>query len=218
MKHSHPYAKRWLGVIAAAGLVVSGSALPATAAPTLAPALVPAPVTTPELEPIDPQHVSNLDSLTWDDFKPVPNTNWADPALQPTVKKWTAAIVLVDYVDVPFAVTQPQESTVWGTPGPLAHDIPRADVPQFYKDLLNTPNALNKGHTLNEYWMEDTSGRYGVEIKAYGPYLMPKKSYQYHYSSYGNGGTTPRPSARRRWPATATSAPMRSPPGPRPPA
>jgi M6 family metalloprotease-like protein len=190
MSHGDSKAKRWLGVIAATGLALSTLALPAQAAQ--GPAVPPKPAlgSSPELQPIDPQQVVNLDTLTWDDFKPVPGTNWADPNLQPTIKKWKAALVLVDYVDVPFAVTQPQASTVWGTPGPLAHDIPRDDVAQFYADLLNKPNALNNGHTLNEYWMENTGGRYGVEVVAYGPYRMPKKSYQYFYSSYGNTGPT----------------------------
>lgn len=142
----------------------------------------------PGVVPVDAQDIADFNKLTWDDFKPVPNTNWADPNVAPTVKKWKAAIVLVDYSDVPFQVTQPQGSNVWGNPGPGAHDIPRDQVPQFYADFLNKPQGINNGHTINEYWMEDTGGRYGVEITAYGPYRMPKKSYQYHYSSYGNKG------------------------------
>ncbi|RIJ79111.1 peptidase M6, partial [Nakamurella silvestris] len=164
----------------------------ALTSPVALPAIHAAPVGLANgLDPVDPQTVDNLDDLDWDDFKPIPNTDWANPALQPTVKKWKAAIVLLDYPDVPFLVTQPQGSTIWGNPGPQGHDIPRAQVPQFYKDFLNTPNASNNYHTINEYWMEDTAGRYGVEMTAFGVYQMPKKSYQYFYSSYGNSGTNP---------------------------
>ncbi|RIJ78963.1 peptidase M6, partial [Nakamurella silvestris] len=166
------------------------AATPALTSPVALPSVHTAPVGLPNgLEPVDEQTVDNMDELTIADFKPIPNTDWANPALQPTVKKWKAAIVLVDYPDVPFQVTQAQGSTVWGNPGPAGHDIPRAQVPQFYKDFLNTPNAANNFHTINEYWMEDTAGRYGVDIEAFGVYQMPKKSYQYFYSSYGNTGT-----------------------------
>ena len=34
----------------------------------------------------------------------------------------------------------------------------------FYQDFLNTPGTLNRGHTIHEYWMEDSGGRYGVEL------------------------------------------------------
>ena len=177
------------GVACSLSVPGTAAAVPSSAAPVVQLA---APGGSGEIAPgvpaVDPQKVANLDDLTWNDFKPVPNTNWADPNVQPTVKRWKAVIVLVDYVDVPFQVTQPQGSNVWGNPGPAAHDIPREQVPQFYADFLNKPSALNNQHTINEYWMEDTGGRYGVEVVAYGPYRMPKKSYQYFYSSYGNKG------------------------------
>jgi len=52
-------------------------------------------------------------------------------------------------------------------------------VPKFYLDLLNTPNELNQGHTLHEYWMGDSFGKYGVDLTVFGPYKMPSLSYQY---------------------------------------
>lgn len=85
-------------------------------------------------------------------------------------------------------MTLPQGSNPFGLPGPLANSIPREQVPQFYADLLNKPNGLNRGHTLNEYWMEDTGGRYGVEVVAFGSYQVPKRSFRYHFNSHGNKG------------------------------
>lgn len=168
-------------------------AIPAQAAP--APAPTPTTVggsdVAPGIPALDAQKIDNFDDMTWDDYTEIPNTHWSDPSIQPTVKRWKAAIVLVDYPDMPFQVTQPESSNIWGNPGPAAHDLNRADVPQFYKDLLNTPSPINNYHTINEYWMEDTGGRYGVDITAFGAYQLPKKSYQYHYSSYGNGGSDP---------------------------
>ena len=51
-----------------------------------------------------------------------------------------------------------------------ASDTRASQVPQFYADFLNKPTALNNGQTLNRYWMEDSFGKYGVELVPYGPY------------------------------------------------
>ncbi|WP_414636202.1 M6 family metalloprotease domain-containing protein [Actinophytocola sp.] len=129
--------------------------------------------------PIDPQNWVNPDHMTWDDYRPVPGTNWADPSRPGSVRTFRGALVLLDYPNQPFVVTRPQNSTVFGNPSAEAHDIPRDRVAQFYKDFLNTPGTLNRGHTLHEYWMEDSAGRYGVQLTGFGPYLMPGKSHEY---------------------------------------
>ena len=59
-------------------------------------------------------------------------------------------------------------------------------MPQFYADFLNKPTALNNFQTMNRYWMENSFGRYGVELVPYGPYRMPAKSYQYHIQNFQN--------------------------------
>src|ERR1700710_2530627 len=79
--------------------------------------------------PLDPQNWSFQDNLTWSDYKPVPGPNYSDPSIQPTVKKWRVALILVDYDDRPFTITQPAGGTVFGTPTAAAHSIPRAQVP-----------------------------------------------------------------------------------------
>ena len=78
-----------------------------------------------------------------------------------------------------------------------AHSIPREQVPQFYADFLNKPTALNNFQTMNRYWMEDSFGRYGVELVPFGPYRMPLKSYQYHIQQLPERGRgLPEPDAR----------------------
>ncbi|MBB2748474.1 UNVERIFIED_ORG: M6 family metalloprotease-like protein [Microbispora rosea subsp. rosea] len=129
--------------------------------------------------PIDPQNWKNPDHMTWADYKKIPGTDWANPAVKGSARTFKGALVLVDYPNQPFVVTRPQNSTVFGNPSAEAHDIPRDQVAKFYQDFLNTPNQLNKGHTLHEYWMEDSGGRYGVDLTAFGPYTMPGKSYEY---------------------------------------
>ena len=87
--------------------------------------------------------------------------------------------------DKPFYISQPAGSTIFGTPTAEANDIPRADVPAFYRDFLNKPQALNHFQTMNRYWMEDSYGKYGVQLDAFGPYRLPGNSYQYFMTEFG---------------------------------
>ncbi|PJJ62038.1 M6 family metalloprotease-like protein [Compostimonas suwonensis] len=119
-----------------------------------------------------------MDDMTWDDYTPVPNTDWANDT-EGSERPFHGAVVLLDFTNQPFLVTQDQGSHTFGNPSGLAHNIPRDDVPQFYLDLLNTPNELNHGRTINEYWMEQTGGRLSVQMEAFGPYELPGKIEEY---------------------------------------
>ncbi|WP_086668801.1 M6 family metalloprotease domain-containing protein [Lentzea kentuckyensis] len=139
--------------------------------------------------PIDPQNWVNPDHMTWErDYKKIPGTNWADPAVKGSVRNFKGALVLLDYPNQPFVVTQARNSTVFGNPSAEASNVPRAQVGQFYQDFLNKPNGLNRGHTVHEYWMETSGGRYGVELKAFGPYTMPGKDHEYAMEFQGGTG------------------------------
>jgi M6 family metalloprotease-like protein len=143
----------------------------------------------PVMTPIDPQNWVNPDDMTWEkDYQPVPGTNWADPSVKGSVQQFKAAVVLLDFPDEEFNVTMPPNSTVFGNPQSIAHDVPRNQVAQFYQDFLNKPEDLNRGHTMHEYWMEDSEGRYGIDLTAFGPYRMPHKSYEYGIESGMNDG------------------------------
>ncbi|MFF4236365.1 M6 family metalloprotease domain-containing protein [Actinomadura geliboluensis] len=128
--------------------------------------------------PIDPQNYELPDTMTWDDYKRIPGTSWADPSRKGSVENFDVAIVLVDYPNQPFEVTQPQNSSIFGNPVKVG-DVPRQGVAKFYQDLLNRPQELNHGHTLHEYWMEDSGGRYGVDLTGFGAYRMPAKDHEY---------------------------------------
>ncbi|MFK4084601.1 M6 family metalloprotease domain-containing protein [Kribbella sp. NPDC020789] len=129
--------------------------------------------------PIDPQNWENPDHMTWSDYKKPPGTNWADPNVKGSQRTFKGALVLLDYPNQDFVITKPKGSTVFGNPSAEASGVPREQTAQFYKDFLNTPGQLNRGHTLHEYWMEDSGGRYGVDLTAFGPYRMPGKSHEY---------------------------------------
>ncbi|KAF2203379.1 M6 metalloprotease [Delitschia confertaspora ATCC 74209] len=117
--------------------------------------------------------------MTWDDYKAPPSTSWADPTRKGSERNFNIALVTVDYPDQPFVVTLPPHSDIFSNPQPLAAGMNREDVPSFYRDLLNKPSELNRQHTLHEYWMEDSRGKYGVDLTVFGAYQMPGKSWQY---------------------------------------
>ncbi|MEU4212205.1 M6 family metalloprotease domain-containing protein [Streptomyces sp. NPDC026206] len=143
------------------------------------------------VQPVDPQHWRNPDDMTWAEYRPVPGTDWANPDVKPTKRTFKGALVLLDYPDEEFSVSRPPGSGIFGNPLPSASGIPRAQVPKFYQDFLNRPGTLNHGHTINEYWMEDSGGRVGVELTAFGVYRMPWKSYQYGIEPGMNPGACP---------------------------
>ncbi|KAH8205505.1 hypothetical protein TruAng_000411 [Truncatella angustata] len=140
---------------------------------------------------IDPQHWVNPDNMTWADFIAPPGTNWSDPTRKGSGRNFNIALVTIDYSDRPFVVTQPTGSTIYGNPLPAVPQLTREQVPAYYRDLLNTPNELNNGHTLHEYWMGDSHGRYGVDLTTFGAYEMPSLSWQYGITTDMNAGGCP---------------------------
>ncbi|MFI6517253.1 M6 family metalloprotease domain-containing protein [Spirillospora sp. NPDC050679] len=141
-------------------------------------------------KPVDPQNYELPDTMTWDDYKAVPGTNWADPSVKGSIKNFKGAVVLVDYPNQPFVVTQKKNSTIFGNPTTVG-EVPQDEVAQFYQDFLNKPQDLNRGHTLHEYWMEDSGGRYGVDLKAFGAYRMKAKDHEYGVGQFQDGTGCP---------------------------
>jgi M6 family metalloprotease-like protein len=140
--------------------------------------------------PIDPQKVQDQDAMTWADYRPIPGVDWADPKLVPTKKNFKVALVAIDFPDQPFVITMPKHSDLFGNP--QIDPVAREKVPQFYADFYNTPSAVNHGHTINGYWMEQSRGQIGIgKLDVYGPYKMPKNLFQYGLNEYGQGGGAP---------------------------
>lgn len=140
---------------------------------------------------LDPQAWVNPDNMTWSDFKAPPNTNWSDPSRKGSIRNLNIALVAVDYPDEPFVITLAPNSTVFNNPQAIVSGLNRSEVPNYYRDLLNTPSELNRRHTLHEYWMEDSAGQFGVDLKAFGAYRLPRNSYQYGVDDEEGGGFNP---------------------------
>jgi M6 family metalloprotease-like protein len=136
---------------------------------------------------LDPQNWENPDDMTWDDYVRPPGRPWYDATRKGSERNFNIALVAVDYPDHDFVITMAENSTVFTNPQAAANSLSREDVPAFYRDLLNLPQELNRNHTLHEYWMEDSGGKFGVDLTAFGAYRMPSNSYQYGVDDE-NGG------------------------------
>ena len=144
---------------------------------------------TQDLSPIDPQAVQDQDEMTWDDYRPIPGQNWADPTLVPE-RGFKLAVVGIDFPDQPFVITLPKESDPFGNP--QIDPIAREDVPQFYADFWMKPSEVNHHHTISGYWMEQSRGKFGItEVEVFGPYRMPKPRWEYGLNEYGQNEYTP---------------------------
>lgn len=143
----------------------------------------------PTLATIDPQLCKDQQNMTWDDYLPIPDINWADPSLEPA-RKLRVALVAVDFPDQPFVITLPKKSDLFGNP--QIDPIPRDNVPRFYADFFNKPQAINHGQTINGYWMEQSGGKIGIpKIDAFGPYRMPKNLFQYGLNEWNQKDDCP---------------------------
>ena len=63
------------------------------------------------------------------------------------MRTFKGALVLLDYPNQPFVVTQPQGSTVFGNPSAEASASRATQVAQFYEDFLNTPERSSTAGT-----------------------------------------------------------------------
>jgi M6 family metalloprotease-like protein len=161
------------------GLLAAGLALPGA---TQQPAA-------PWPPPIDPQRVQDQDDMTWADYTPIPHTSWGDPS-RPVERALKVALVAIDFDDQPFVITLPKGSDPFGNP--QIDPVPRADVAKFYAAFWGTPNSLNRGHTIHEYWMEQSRGKIGIPtIDVFGPYRMPRKLFEYGLNEWGQTPACP---------------------------
>ncbi len=141
------------------------------------------------LPPIDPQQVQDQQDMTWDDFHPIPDHNWSDPALKPE-RGFNLALLTMDFPDEPFVITLPKHSDPFGNP--QIDPVPREKVSQFYADFWMKPSALNHYQTINGYWMEQSRGKFGItNVDVFGPYRMPKPFWYYGLNEHRQNDSTP---------------------------
>ncbi len=136
---------------------------------------------------IDPRSWVVPEDMTWADYEPIPGVDWQSPEAQPP-KKLRAALILGDFADQPFRVAE----TGIDPTGQLGLGVD--DPAQYWVDYLfndTDPKAPQRGHTVGEYWLENSYGLLGVEAQAFGPYHLEGKMYEYGISDFGTSDDCP---------------------------
>ena len=164
-------------------------ALPVSFASSASAEIPPDAANHPLLQPIDAQNWVDQGELTWAAYKPVPDARpeFYDGSADGSQSQYKTAIILIDYPDQPFLITQPAGTHPFGNPQPGWTPVAPGDVNQWMHDYYAVPNQYNGGKTLNSYWMEDSHGRIGVDVDVFGPYTMSAKSFEYGIASDFNG-------------------------------
>ena len=110
---------RSLLALAALALVAAVAVAPSAAIP-------PDAANHPLLQPIDAQNWLDQEDLTWDDYVPVPDrkADYYDPDSVGSETQYRTAIILVDFQDQPFLISQPPESHPFGNPQPGWTPVP----------------------------------------------------------------------------------------------
>jgi M6 family metalloprotease-like protein len=143
----------------------------------------------PLLQPIDAQSWVDQGELTWADYRTVPDARpeFYDGSADGSQNQYRTAIILIDYPDQPFLITQPPGTHPFGNPQPGWTPVAPEDVNQWMHDYYAVPNEFNGHKTLNSYWMEDSHGKIGVDVEVFGPYTMAAKSFEYGMAADFNG-------------------------------
>jgi M6 family metalloprotease-like protein len=131
----------------------------------------------PLLQPIDEQHWVDQGELTWAAYTKVRPDSWLTDSTKGSVSQFRGAVVLAEFTDQPFLISQAPGSHPFGNPQPGWQPV--ADVRQWMHDYLTKPSEYNGGQTIHAYWMEDSHGKYGVSIDTFGPYKLPGKLHEY---------------------------------------
>ena len=142
--------------------------------------------TTGPIVPADPQQWTDQAEMTWDDYVSVRPPEWnSAETSQGTEVQYQTAVILIDFENQPFLITQEPETHPFGNPQSGWQPVPQEDVNDWFYDYYAVPNGYNGGQTLHSYWMEDSHGRIGVDVEVFGPYTMPHNWWQYGLSEWG---------------------------------
>ena len=175
----------WRLVAASAAALV---ALPLAAAPGVAGPDAAADDAAGPVVPADPQQWTDQADMTWDDYDGVRPDEWASAETSTgSQSQYRTAVVLLEFSDQPFLVTQEAGAHPFGNPQDGWSPVPRDEVADWYEDYYATPNEFNAGQTLHSYWMETSHGKIGVDVEVFGPYELPGKLHEYGIDDRMNG-------------------------------
>ena len=129
---------------------------------------------------VDPQSWQASEDMTWDQWKDNPVIDWTDVSL-PDADVKTGVLIMVDFEDLPFIMTQPTGSDFMGNP--TSEPITEDEVCDYWTELLNIPSELNDYTSIDGFWRENSYGKWAVEIEAYGPYHLEGMEWEYGIDS-----------------------------------
>lgn len=135
----------------------------------------------------DAQHWTDQADMTWDDYVQVRPAEW-DSAQTSTGSEtqYRTAVILLDFEDEPFLITQEPESHPFGNPQSGFEPVAPENVNDWFYDYYAVPNEYNGGQTFHGYWMETSHGRIGVDVEVFGPYTLPGKLHEYGYDGFNS--------------------------------
>jgi len=146
----------------------------------------PAADSTRPIPPVDPQVWEEEGEMTWDDYVPIRPKAWnSAKTSKGSEVQYKTAVILVDFEDQPFLITEEPGSHPFGNPQSGFEPVPESGVNDWFQDYYTVPNQYNGGQTLHSYWMEDSHGRIGVDAQVFGPYTMDHHWWQYGLSEWG---------------------------------
>ena len=139
-------------------------------------------------KPIDRQSFETPEEMTWRDYRPVPHVPYYEADYEPTLKTFNAALILGDFPDYKFRV-EAKSRDVTGQRGLGVNDPAKYWLNYLFRN--ENPNAPQRGHTVDEYWLENSYGQIGVDAEAFGPYTMDDKYYEYGIRDFGTDEDCP---------------------------
>jgi M6 family metalloprotease-like protein len=153
-----------------------------------------APVTNADgtpIVPVDQQGWTDQAEMTWDDYEPVRPEEWnSAETSQGSDVQYQTAVILLDFEDEPFLITQEPETHPFGNPQSGWAPVAPEDVNQWFYEYYAVPNEFNGGQTFHGYWMEDSHGLIGVDVEVFGPYTLPGKLHEYGYDGFNSPQST----------------------------
>ena len=137
---------------------------------------------------IDPKSWVVPEDMTWRHYRPIPHVPYYDKGFEPTLRTLKAALILGDFTDQKFRVAETTRD-VTGQRGLGVDDPAKYWLRYLFRN--EKPSAPQRGHTVDEYWLENSYGLIGVDAEAFGPYRMDGKMYEYGVRDFGTDADCP---------------------------
>ncbi|MCL1815970.1 MAG: hypothetical protein FWG43_00010 [Clostridiales bacterium] len=167
-------------------------------------------------DPIDPQSWKLQEDMLWNELKPNPVIDWMTELNKESLvnpmgrgaEPIKGALVLVDFWDRPFIATQELNTDLLGyylydefgkfepsmTKNPVIH-VDANNYREWIRDYLNKNQEINRYRSIDEFWRENSYGKWAVDLDSFGPYHMQGFEFEFDLS-YTNWSDLP-PTFRR---------------------